>query len=93
MIFQSKLMIITVFLQFVCGGLQAEDYTESDHLFREAMMRSNADYNKHKQKSNMAENERSDEWGERDIGAIQIYKVNGREITAAEEKRAPSKVN
>ena len=70
----SKLNLLTVLtsLFFVSFSAQAEGISESAMLLQEAMMQSNADYNKHKKKANHEEFDRADTWGERDTMSITI---------------------
>ncbi len=63
---------VAVLTQLLAFSAQARDYDESQLLLREAMMESNADYNKHKKKVNDEDNERADDWGERKTQAIVI---------------------
>ncbi len=51
---------------------QGRDLDESQLMLQEAMMNSNADYNKHKKKMNHEEFDRADDWSDRDSQAIVI---------------------
>ncbi len=68
----TKIFLIIVLAYFTSMTANARDVDESQLLLREAMMNSNADYNKHKKKMNHEEFDRADEWGERDTQAIVI---------------------
>lgn len=64
---------------------QAEGITESQLLLQQAMMDSNADYNKHKKKNMDEEDERADSWEERKLQAIDLDGRPGRsrEVSSA----------
>ena len=75
---KSILNVLAAIISFSFIGIsaQAEGISESAYLLREAMMQSNADYNKHKKKTNYEEFDRADEWGERNNLAISIDQKN-----------------
>jgi hypothetical protein len=75
----SKLLLFLGLTILTCP-LRAETISESAFLLREAMMQSNADYNKFKKIENTEEFDRADEWGERDSVAIGINNPNSDEI-------------
>lgn len=64
---------------------QAEGITESQLLLQQAMMDSNADYNKFKKINMQEEDDRADSWEERKLQAIDLDgKPNrGREVSSA----------
>ena len=60
----------------------AEGISESAYLLQQAMMESNADYNKHKKKANHEEFDRAENWENRASDAILI---DGKATYASEE--------
>lgn len=70
----KKMSFFAVFVILTIGSFSAfaKDAQESVLLLREAMMKSNADYNVHKGKANMDEFDRADAWVERDTKALFI---------------------
>ena len=67
-----KLLAIAATVSLTSLTLQARDTDESMLMLKEAMMDSNADYNKHKKKANHDEFDRVEKWGRRDTGTIVI---------------------
>jgi hypothetical protein len=77
--FMKKLImtsIILLGLTFTASVGMAKDSLESELLLREALMSSNADYNKHKKAANEEEYERIDNWRSRDSQVIEIGKTD-----------------
>ena len=70
----KSIQFLAIFALVFSFGMtaQARDADESMLMLREAMMDSNADYNKHKKKTNYEEFDRADEWAVRDSQAIQV---------------------
>lgn len=76
-----KLGLVLLATQFVVITAEARNEEESFLLLRQAMMESNADYNKHKKKMNHEEMDRVEEWGNRDSDMIVI---NGKAAKVAD---------
>jgi hypothetical protein len=68
--------IILLGLTLTANMGMAKDSLESELLLREALMSSNADYNKHKKAANEEEYERIDNWRSRDSQVIEIGKTD-----------------
>lgn len=70
----TKLSLIILFLSLTVSFNAYADngISESAYLLQEAMMQSNADYNKHKKAINHEEFDRADDWSTRDTQAINI---------------------
>ncbi len=67
----KKLMIFLSIFGFSLAT-QARDSAESFLMLRQAMMKSNKDYNQHKKKMNNEEFERVETWGRRNSATIVI---------------------
>lgn len=67
-----KLLSVFALLTIISAPGYARSSEESQFLLKEAMMDSNADYNKHKKQMNMEEYDRADDWSDRDTQAIMI---------------------
>lgn len=68
----TKNIFLAAAVLLIGFSAQARDTDESMLMLQEAMMDSNADYNKHKKKSNHEEFDRADDWSERNSQAIMI---------------------
>lgn len=66
-----KIMVLAM-MSSISTLAQAEGITESQFLLQQAMMDSNADYNKHKKKILQEDDERADTWESRKNEAIAI---------------------
>lgn len=69
---QIRTLLIFATIAFGAGPLEARDFDESMSMLQEAMMESNADYNKHKKIANHDEFDRVETWGRRNAGTIVI---------------------
>lgn len=67
-----KLLFVLIIAQTPLIGAQARDSYEATLMLREALMQSNADYNKLKKNSNDAEFERDSSWNNRKVKSIVI---------------------
>ncbi len=76
-----KILALFFLVQTLCQTALARNPEESAVLLQQAMMQSNADYNKHKLVDNMETFDRADEWTERGTEVIQI---NNRGLDPAE---------
>lgn len=68
---EMKTLILIVILA-VSNQAWAFDKEDTTLSFRDALLQSNSDYNKSKKKVLDQENERIDQWGEREVAAIAI---------------------
>ena len=66
-------------IQLFVFTAEARNEEESFLMLREAMMESNADYNKHKKKANHEEMDRAETWGKR---GSQMIVINGRHVSS-----------
>lgn len=79
----KNLMILLTVLTFSAPAMADVEMTETEFLLMEAMMQSNADYNKHKKDLNHEEDDRADAWSNRGSQAIAI---NQKELSTSDNK-------
>ena len=70
--FSPKKLLFLAGLMLLSSVSYSQDIDESAFLLQQAMMESNADYNKHKKAFNNEEFDRADEWENRNTQAIVI---------------------